>query len=208
MNTLANVTSVVTPVEAPIGTMTKDQAIAAAFKYGQSLAGIDGTLSQAIKQFKTDTAVLSEIQTALNVGYVMKTLKVSKGEAERIVGLMKHNEKKAGDDAYRTFEQERVMVAARVAWSRAKAMAGVPKSETAAKGEATRAKKEADRKEHEARLIKADEIVNPKDDVDAFDAIDGLITTLKNMQKKYANKLTGDRGAKYRDWIASAPKAK
>ena len=71
-----NVTSVVTPVT-PVASplaMTKDQAIAAAFKYGQSLAGLDGTLVKAIGQFKGDTAILSEIQDALNIGYVMKKL--------------------------------------------------------------------------------------------------------------------------------------
>lgn len=202
-----NVTSVVTPVT-PVASpiLTKDQAIAAAFKYGQSLAGLDGTLVKAIAAFKGDTAILGEIQAALNIGYVMKKLDVSKGEATRIVGLLKYNEDKQ-DDEHRSFEQERVMVAARVLWSRAKAMAGVPKSEQAAKGEATRAQKEADRKANEARLIKADEIVNPKDDVNPFDALAALVVTMRHLQKKYAAKLDGDKGSQWREWLAKAPKA-
>jgi len=185
--------------------MTKDQAIAAAFKYGQSLAGLDGTLVKAIGQFKGDTAILTEIQGALNIGYVMKKLDVTKGEATRIVGLLKYNEDKQ-DDEHRTFEQERVMIAARVLWSRAKAMAGVPKSEQAAKGEATRAQKEADRKANEQRLIKADEIVNPKDDVNPFAALAALVTTMRHLQKKHAAKLDGERGSQWREWLAKAPK--
>ena len=202
-----NVTSVVTPVT-PVASpiLTKDQAIAAAFKYGQSLAGLDGTLVKAIAAFKGDTAILGEIQAALNIGYVMKKLDVSKGEATRIVGLLKYNEDKQ-DDEHRSFEQERVMVAARVLWSRAKAMAGVPKSEQAAKGETTRAQKEADRKANEARLIKADEIVNPKDDVNPFDALAALVVTMRHLQKKYAAKLDGDKGSQWREWLAKAPKA-
>src|SRR6516162_371089 len=202
------VTSVVTPtiltsVVTPI--ITKDQAIAAAFKYGQSLAGLDGTLVKAIGQFKGDTETLTAIQGALNIGYVMKKLDVSKDEATRIVGLMKHNDKKP-DDEHRTFGQERIMIAARVLWSRAKAMAGVPKSEQAAKGEATRAQKDADRRANVQRLIKADAIVNPPAETDPFEALAALVTTMRHLQKKHAAKLVGERGTQWRDWLANAPK--
>ena len=218
-----SVTSVVTPVAstpaavkakgkaklngstAPVG-ITRDQAIAAAFDYGQSMAGMDGTLVRALVAFRTNVEVQAEMLAALNVGYVMKKLAVDKPEATRIVGLSKFNEDKQ-DDSHRTFEQERVMVAVRVLWSRAKKMAGFPKTEAMAKAEATRAAKESERTATEARLVKADSIVNPKDDADPFESLAALVVTMRHLQKKYADKLTGDRGAAWRDWLASAPKA-
>ena len=219
-----SVTSVVTPVAstpvvskpakgkaklngstAPVG-ITRDQAIAAAFDYGQSMAGMDGTLVRALVAFRTNVEVQAEMLAALNVGYVMKKLAVDKPEATRIVGLSKFNEDKQ-DDSHRTFEQERVMVAVRVLWSRAKKMAGFPKTEAMAKAEATRAAKESERTATEARLVKADSIVNPKDDADPFESLAALVVTMRHLQKKYADKLTGDRGAAWRDWLAAAPKA-
>jgi len=185
--------------------ITKEEAVKAAFEYGQSMAGLDGTLVRAIVAFRTNESVLSEMLTALNVGYVMRKLGVATAEAEHIVGLLKYNEKK-DDDKHRTFEQERIMIAVRVLWSRAKKMAGVPKAEAQAKAEATRAAKEAEREAHESRLIAADEIVNPKDDVDPFEALVRVASTLKALQNKYAAKLTGDRGSAWRAWIAKAPK--
>jgi len=190
---------------APVG-ITRDQAIAAAFDYGQSMAGMDGTLVRALVAFRTNVEVQAEMLAALNVGYVMKKLAVDKPEATRIVGLSKFNEDKQ-DDSHRTFEQERVMVAVRVLWSRAKKMAGFPKTEAMAKAEATRAAKESERTATEARLVKADSIVNPKDDADPFESLAALVVTMRHLQKKYADKLTGDRGAAWRDWLAAAPKA-
>jgi hypothetical protein len=185
--------------------ITREQAITAAFEYGASMAGFDGTLVKAIQAFKADDSVLAEMLEALNVGYVTRKLGVDKEEATRIVGLLKYNENKE-DDEHRTFEQERVMISVRVLWSRAKKMAGVAKAEAQVKAEATRAAKEAEREEHQARLIRADEIVNPKDDVDVFDSLSRLVLTMKSIRDKYAGKLTGDRGSAWREWLAKAPK--
>jgi hypothetical protein len=185
--------------------ITREQAIETAYTYGSSMAGYDGALTKALVAYKDNAEVIAEMLTALNVGYIVKKMAVSKAEATRIVGLLKFNEKKQ-DDEHRTFEQERVMIAVRVLWSRAKKMAGFPKTEAMAKAEVTRAAKEAEREEHTARLVKADAIVNPKDDVDPFDALAALVVTMKHVQKKYADKLTGDRGTAWRDWLAAAPK--
>lgn len=195
------------PVEPKAEAMTAAQACDAAFKYGASMAGLDGSLTKALKAFKADKAVMADMLTALNVGYVVKKLAVSKTEATRIVGLLKYNEKKQ-DDEHRTFEQQRVMDSVRVLWHRAQKLAGIvqPKSENQAKAEATRAQKEAEAKAHESRLIKADAIVNPPDDVDVFESLTRLVSTMKSLQKKHTAKLTGDRGSAWRDWLASAPK--
>jgi hypothetical protein len=188
-----------------INGITREQAIATAFEYGQSMAGLDGTLTKALIAYKQDETVLAEMLKALSVGYIMRNHAVPQAEAERIVGLLKYNEKKL-DDQHRTFEQERTMIAVRVLWSRAKKAAGFPKTEAMAKAEVTRAAKESERKAHEQRLIKADEIVNPKNDADPFDALSALVTTMKHVQKKYADKLTGERGSAWREWLAKAPK--
>ena len=185
--------------------ITREQAIETAYVYGSNLAGYDGALTRALQAYKSDETVLAEMLKALNIGYMVKKMAVTKTEAERVVGLLKFNEKKQ-DDQHRTFEQERVMIAVRVLWSRAKKLAGFPKTEAMAKAEVTRAAKEAEREEHNARLIKADAIVNPKDDTDPFDALVALVVTLKHVQKKYADKLTGDRGTAWRDWLSKAPK--
>lgn len=185
--------------------ITREQAIETAYTYGSNLAGYDGALTKALVAYKSDATVLAEMLTSLCVGYTVKKLAVSKAEATRIVGLLKYNEKKE-DDEHRTFEQERVMIAVRVLWSRAKKMAGFEKSESSAKAEVTRAAKEAEREANNQRLIKADSIVNPKDDTDPFDALAALVVTLKHVQKKYADKLTGERGSAWRDWLANAPK--
>jgi hypothetical protein len=221
---MSNVQSIVTPVPTPVlngkgkgkangkaklngsTAMTAAQACQAAFEYGQSMAGLDGTLVKAIQAFKADDAVLSDMLDSLNVGYFIRKLNVEKAEATRIVGLLKYNENKQ-DDEHRTFEQERIMVAVRVLWSRAKKMAGVAKAEAQVKAEATRAQKEAEKEAHESRLIKADEIVNPKDDVDVFESLTRLVSTMKSIQAKHAAKLVGDRGSAWRDWLAAAPKA-
>jgi hypothetical protein len=221
---MTSIQSVVTPVATPktngkaklkastapkaspaIDGITREQAIETAYTYGSSMAGYDGALTKALTAYCDNAEVIAEMLTALNVGYIVKKMAVSKAEATRIVGLLKYNENKQ-DDEHRTFEQERVMIAVRVLWSRAKKMAGFPKTEAMAKAEVTRAAKEAEREEHSARLIKADAIVNPKDDVDPFDALSALVVTLKHVQKKYADKLTGDRGSAWREWLAKAPK--
>jgi len=221
---MTNVQSVVTPVangkgnramrraaasnkaaSPAVNGITREQAVETAYTYGSSLAGYDGALTKALVAYKDNAEVLADMLKALNIGYMVKKLAITKTEAERIVGLLKYNEKKE-DDQHRTFEQERVMIAVRVLWSRAKKLAGFPKTEAMAKAEATRAAKEAEREEHEARLIKADAIVNPPAETDPFDALAALVVTIKHVQKKYADKLTGDRGAAWRDWIAAAPK--
>ena len=110
-----------TPIESKAESMTPAQACDAAFKYGSSMAGLDGNLTKALKAFKNDKAVMADMLIALNVGYVVKKLAVSKTEATRIVGLLKYNEKKP-DDEHRTFEQQRIMNSVRVLWHRPKSL--------------------------------------------------------------------------------------
>lgn len=188
--------------------LTAAQACEAAFEYGSSLAGLDGTLTAAIKQFKDNETVMADMLTALNVGYLVRKMGYDKAKATEVVGLLKFSEKKQ-DDHHRTFEQQRVMDTVRVVWHRAQKMAGVVKAKTEGqiKAEATRAEKEAAAEAHEQRLIKADQIVNPPEDVDVFESLTRLVSTMKSLQSKHAAKLVGDRGAAWRDWLASAPKA-
>ena len=186
--------------------ITREQAIATAYECGVSMAGIDGLLVKALKAYQNNQDVLTEMLASLNVGYLTKKLVVTDEEAKRIAGLLKYNEKKK-DDQQRTFEQERVMIAVRVLWSRAKKLAGFPKTEAMAKAEQTRAVKEEERKEHEQRLIRADEIVNPKNDVNVFEALSRLVLTMKSLRDKHADQLKGDAGTAWRDWLSKAPKA-
>src|SRR4051812_28319912 len=189
--------------------MTAEQACQAAFDYGSSLAGLDGALTVAIKTFKDNEPVMADMLVSLNVGYLIRKLGVDETKATEIVGLLKYNEKKA-DDHHRTFEQQRIMDTVRVVWHRAQKMAGVvkAKSEGQISAEATRAAKEAEKSALELRLVKADEIVNPKDDTDIFESLTRLVSTMKALQSKHAAKLTGDRGSAWRDWLASAPSSK
>ena len=188
--------------------LTPAQACEAAFEYGSSLAGLDGTLTLALKAYAHNETVMADMLTALNVGYLVRKLSVTREKATEIAGLLKYNEKKQ-DDHHRTFEQQRIMDTVRVVWHRAQKMAGIvkPKTEGQVKAEATRAQKEAEAEAHELRLIKADAIVNPADDVDVFELLTRLVSTMKAIQSKHAAKLVGDRGSAWRDWLASAPKA-
>jgi hypothetical protein len=221
---MTNVQSVVTPViakapKAPKASkaklngstapapITAEQACEAAYQYGSSLAGLDGSLTVALKAFKDNAPVLDEMLLNLNVGYLVRKLDYDRDYATEVVGLLKYNEKKA-DDHHRTFEQQRIMDTVRVVWHRAQKMAGIvkPKTDGQVKAEATRAEKEAEKSAHESRLIKADEIVNPKDDTDIFESLTRLVSTMKALQAKHSAKLVGDRGSAWRDWLASAPK--
>ena len=188
--------------------MTPAQAIAIAFEYGQTMAGQDGALTNAFTTFKANDKVVGDMVQALTEGYLVRKLGYERSEATRVIGLKKYNDRNPdkNTDENRTFEQERVMVAVRVLVSRAKRMAGITKSADTAEQEATRAAKEADKAAHEQRLIKADEIINPADDVDVFDALNRLVLTMKSLQKKHTAKLTGDRGSEWRDWLANAPR--
>lgn len=188
--------------------MTAVQACEAAYEYGSSLAGLDGTLTVAIKTFKDNDVVMGDMLTNLNIGYLVRKMGYDKAKATEVVGLLKFSEKKQ-DDHHRTFEQQRVMDTVRVVWHRAQKMAGVVKAKTEGqiKAEATRAEKEAAAEAHEQRLIKADSIVNPADDTDIFESLTRLVSTMKSLQNKHSAKLTGDRGTAWRDWLASAPKA-
>jgi hypothetical protein len=188
-------------------TITVEQAVEVAYNYGANIAGIDGKLTKALQTYKANEAVQNDMLEALNVGYLTRKLSVSKIEATRVYNLKKYNpDPKHHNDEHRTFEQQRVMDTVRVLWHRAKKMAGLGKNEDQANAEATRAQKEAEKKAHEARLAKADEIVNPKDDVDVFDALNRLVLSMKAIQSKHASKLVGDRGMAWRDWLAAAPK--
>jgi hypothetical protein len=188
-------------------TITAAQACEAAYEYGSSVAGLDGTLTKALQAFKDNETVQADMLAALNVGYMVRKLGYTRDRATEVVGLLKYNEKKQ-DDHHRTFEQQRVMDTVRVIWHRAQKMAGIVKAKTdnQVKAEQTRAQKDAERAAHEQRLIKADELVNPKNDTDPFDALSRLVLTMKSLQSKYADKLVGDRGSAWRDWLANSPK--
>jgi hypothetical protein len=188
--------------------MTPAQACDIAFEYGQTMAGQDGMLTNAFVTFKANETVINDMVYCIEQGYFVRKLGYDREEAKRVIGLKKYNEKNPQNNTAenRTKEQERVMVAVRVLTSRAKRMAGITKPAETAEQEAARAAKEAGKAAHESRLIKADEIINPKDDVDAFDALNRLVLTMKSLQKKYAAKLVGDRGSEWRDWLASAPR--
>lgn len=201
-------TTALTPVPTP-ATLTAAEAVAVAYEYGNSVAGLDGTLTNAIKLFKDSATVMADMLAALNVGYMARKLGVDKAKATEIVGLLKHNPNpKKADDHHRTFEQQRIMDSVRVIWHRAQKMAGVVhvKSDAQVEAEKTRAAKEAAKVETEARLIKADEIVNPKADVDVTEALTRLVSTMRSLANKHSDKLVGDKGMAWRDWLANAPK--
>jgi hypothetical protein len=187
--------------------MTPAQACDIAFEFGSSMAGLDGSLTQAFTTFKTNEQVLGDMIQALTEGYMVRKLGYDREESKRVIGLKKYNQlnPSKNTDENRTADQERVMVAVRVLISRAKRMAGITKPENQ-DTEVKRAEREAEKAAHEARLVKADEIVNPKDDVDVFDALNRLVLTMKSLQKKYAGKLVDDRGSEWRDWLANAPR--
>jgi len=205
---MTTIQSVVTPTVAPKAngkaspkaklngstSMTPAQAIAIAFEYGQTMAGQDGALTNAFTTFKANDKVIDDMVQALTEGYLVRKLGYDRAEATRVIALKKYNDRnpEKNTDENRTFEQERVMVAVRVLVSRAKRMAGITKAPETGEAEAKRAAKEAEAKEHESRLIKADEIVNPADTVDPFDALNRLVLTMKSIQKKHAAKLVGD----------------
>jgi hypothetical protein len=188
--------------------MTPAQACEIAFEAGQNYAGQDGSLTQAFVTFKANDKVIGDMVQALSEGYFVRKLGYDRVEATRVIGLKKYNDRNPdkNTDENRTFDQERVMVAVRVLVSRAKRMAGITKPADTAEQEATRAQKEADKAAHEQRLIKADEIINPSDDVDVFDALNRMVLSMKGLQKKYTAKLVGDRGSEWRDWLANAPR--
>lgn len=187
--------------------MTPAQAIEIAFEYGQTMAGQDGTLTNAFKTFAKDDKVIDDMVQALSEGYMVRKLGYDRDEATRVIGLKKYNQlnPSKNTEENRTAEQERIMTAIRVLVHRAKKMAGIlaPKSEDQAKAEATRAAKEAEKEAHESRLIAADEIVNPKGNV--FDALARLVLTMRAVANKQSAELTGDSGMAWRDWLASAP---
>jgi hypothetical protein len=187
--------------------MTVAQACEIAFEAGKNYAGQDGMLTEAFVTFKANDKAIGDMVQALTEGYYVRKMGYDRVEARRVIGLKKYNHMnpKNNSDDNRTFEQERVMGAVRTLVSRAKRLAGITKPENQ-DAEVARAAAEAERKNHEQRLIKADEIVNPKDDVDVFDAFNRLVSTMSAMQKKYAAKLVGDRGSAWRDWLAAAPR--
>jgi hypothetical protein len=189
--------------------MTAQQAIDTAFKYGGSLAGLDGSLTKAILAFKSDATVTAQMLTALAVGYMMRKLGYTKVQATRAVAKAKYNEKKQDDD-HRTFDEERVMGSVRVLWHRATKGAGIvkPKSENQIRADLERNTKDAERKAHQARLEETWEIVHPKDEVDVNEAMTRLVSTMKAFHAKHAARFKGDAGMAWRDWLKAAPKAK
>jgi hypothetical protein len=193
----------------PATAMTATQACEIAFNYGDNLAGLDGGLTKALVAFKDDEAVQKDMLQELSTGYMMKKLGYTRDQATKAIGKLHHSDKPdKQDDNHRTFDEQRVMDTIRVLWHRAKKNAGIlaPKSEAQVKAEAARAEKEAQKKILEAKREEAWKIVHPKDDVDPFDSLARLVLTMKALQKKHADKLVGDRGTAWRDWLASAPK--
>jgi hypothetical protein len=223
MTTLSNATSTVTAAKAPKGTkgikaalngstapkaLTAAEAVEIAFEYGQNIAGQDGQLTIAFKTFAKNDKVIGDMVQALTEGYMVRKLGYTREEAKVVIGKAKYNDKNPdkNTDNNRTLVQEGVMVAVRMLVSRAKRFAGITKAPATAEQEATRAAKEAEAKAHTDRLIKADEIVNPADNVDVFDALNRMVLSMKAIQKKHTAKLVGDRGSEWRDWLANAPR--
>jgi hypothetical protein len=187
--------------------MTIAQACEIAFEAGKNYAGQDGMLTEAFVTFKANDKAIDDMVQALTEGYFVRKMGYDRAEARRVIGLKTYNHMnpKNNSDDNRTFEQQRIMGAVRTLVSRAKRMAGITKPADQ-DSEVARAASEAAKKAHESRLIKADEIVNPKDDVDVFDALNRLVLTMKSLQKKYSAKLVDDRGSEWRDWLANAPR--
>jgi hypothetical protein len=188
-------------------TLTPAQAIETAYQYGHTMAGQDGALTNAFKTFAKDDQVIEDMVQALSEGYMVRKLGYDREEATRVISLKKYNQlnPSKNTDENRTAEQERIMTAIRVLVHRAKKMAGIGKPVDVAEREATRAAKEAEKEAHESRLVAADEIVNPPEDVNPFDALARLVLTMKSLANKHSAKLTGDSGMAWRDWLASAP---
>jgi hypothetical protein len=226
MSTLSNATSTLTAPKAPKGTkgakgikaalngstaskaLTAAEAVEIAYQYGQNIAGQDGQLTVAFKTFAKNDKVIGDMVQALTEGYMVRKLGYDRAGAKRVIALAKYNDRnpEKNTDANRTAQQEGVMVAVRMLVSRAKRFAGITKAPATAEQEAKRATKEAEAKAHEQRLIKADEIVNPADNVDVFDALNRMVLSMKAIQKKHTAKLVGDRGSEWRDWLANAPR--
>jgi hypothetical protein len=187
--------------------MTSAQACDIAFEAGQNYAGQDGSLTLAFTTFAANETVINDMVYCIEQGYFVRKMAYTRDESKRVINLKKYNhmnpQKNTAEN--RTKEQETVMGAVRVLVSRAKRMAGITKPADQ-NAEVARAAKEATAKAHESRLIKADEIVNPKDDTDVFDALNRLVLTMKSLQKKFAAKLVDDRGSEWRDWLANAPR--
>jgi hypothetical protein len=187
--------------------ITSTQACDIAYNAGQDYAGQDGSLTKAFAFFAKNETVVNDMVYCIEQGYFVRKMGYDRDEAKRVIGLKKYNhmnpQKNTAEN--RTKEQETVMGAVRVLVSRAKRMAGITKPADQ-NAEVNRAAADATKKAHESRLIKADEIVNPKDDVDVFDALNRLVLTMKSLQKKYSAKLVDDRGSEWRDWLANAPR--
>lgn len=219
MTTLSNATSTITatPVakaKAALNGSTAPKAMTAleaceiAYQYGENVAGQDGALTVAFKTFAKNDKVIGDMVQALTEGYYVRKMDYTREEAKRIIGLAKYNDRNPdkNTDNNRTAQQEAVMVAVRMLVSRAKRFAGITKAPATAEQEVARAAKEATAKAVESRLIEADKIVHPADDVDVFDALNRMVLSMKAIQKKHTAKLAGDRGSEWRDWLASAPR--
>ena len=191
--------------------MTAAQAIEVAFESGTSMAGVDGSLTIALKAFKDNESVQADMLMAFNVGYMMKKLGYDKHMATITVNKLKYNDKneKKNDDNHRTFEEQRVCDTVRVIWHRAKNMAGIvrPKSEAQVKAATTAAAKEIERKEQEVRLQETWNIVHPDSEVDVNTVMSRFVSTMRNYHNGNAAKFTGDDGSAWREWLAAAPSA-
>jgi hypothetical protein len=198
------------------GTTALAQAIEAFFDWGQSMAGVDGTIVQALKTFGTDSntdkEARAEMWKALNCGYLVRKLGYTREHAAIVYGRMKYNSKNPDNntDDHRTAEEQRVVDTCRMMKSRAMNLAGISDQTESQRDALTKAQAKRDEKkriaeEREAELLKDHEIVHPSDETDPIEALTRVALMLKGLQKKYALKLKGDIGSAWRNWIDDAP---
>lgn len=194
---------------APKAKLTAAEAVEVGFTYGETMAGQDGLLTVAFTTFKANEKVIDDIANAVIEGYYVRKLSINRDVAKGIMAKAKYNDKNPEKNTTnnRTKAEQNIMAAANMLVSRAKRLAGITtKAPATAEAEARRATAEAEAKAKEDRLIKADAIVNPSDEVDVFDALNRLVLTMKSLQNKYAAKLVDDRGSEWRNWLAAAPR--
>lgn len=198
-------TTLANPANAPL---TEQGALDIAFEYGASIAGQDGFLTKALRQFNTK-AFTKRIIEHIAAAYYVKKFDYSKDKALATAGLMKHNPEKQSDE-YRTEGEERIMVSVRMLVSRAKKLAGIVDPDTVARQEkanTSRAEAKAERDALEARRNEAWEIVHPNlEEVDVNAAMKRMFATMRNFMNEHSGKFVGDAGTAWRDWIAKAPK--
>lgn len=213
----ANGSTAATPivVDAPL---TVDQAVEICFEYGGSMAGADGNLTKALKQFKGQKEARRVMFRGMCIGYLVRKLGYERPHATARYDLLKHNEDIPQDDKHRNWEEQRVINSVRQMWSRADEFAGTSpeKSDRQKAALATAQVASEQAKAHREQAERAWEIVHPTearaDGSVVAETPESVIETLVRLAgtiKGYANKhsalITGDVGMAWRDWIAAAP---